>query len=55
MNRPSNIPGLTAALTPALLAATLLSLAAPGCSARAGLTTGGSDAADANDAAPRRR
>ena len=46
MNRLSNIP----ALTPALLAA-LLSLAAPGCTARTGLTSGGSDAADAADGA----
>ena len=50
MSRLSKIPTLNAALTPALLAA-LLSLAAPGCTARAGLTTGGSDAADANDTA----
>ena len=50
MNRLTDIPALTAALTP-VLATTLLSLAAPGCTARAGLTTGGTDAADASDAA----
>ena len=50
MSRLSKIPTLNAALTPALLAATVLSLGAPGCTARAGLTTGGTDAADASDA-----
>ena len=48
MNRLSNIPATTAALTPALLAATVAAvtlLALPGCNRRSSLT-GTSDAGD---------